>query len=124
MLLDHYFYAKDLRKCLEAINAIESRVGSDGMTQLLRASIHSVMGMPKEAITHASEAIRLEPDFTSAYFSLAQSHVLVGQFGEAIDVYKRLETDFGYEFSKEGFAGDENFKKFIASSQFKKWLEN
>jgi hypothetical protein len=80
--------------------------------------------MPKEAITHASEAIRLEPDFSSAYFSLAQSHVLVGQFGEAIGVYQRLETDFGYEFSKEGFASDENFKKFVASAQFKKWLEN
>lgn len=124
MLLDHYFYAKDLRKCLGAIDAIESRVGSDGMTQLLRANIHSVMGMPKEAITHASEAVRLEPDFTTAYFSLAQSHVLVGQFGEAVGVYKTLETDFGYEFSKEGFAEDQNFKKFVASPQFKKWLKN
>lgn len=124
MLLDHYFYAKDLRKCLAAIDAIESRVGSDGMTQLLRANIHSVMGMPKEAITHASAAIRLEPEFTSAYFSLAQAHVLVGQFGEAIGVYKTLQEDFGYEFSKEGFAGDENFTKFVASPQFTKWLKN
>ncbi|HEX2492442.1 MAG TPA: hypothetical protein VHK24_01615 [Steroidobacter sp.] len=37
MLLDHYFYSRDLRKCLQAVAAIERRVWADGMTYLVRA---------------------------------------------------------------------------------------
>lgn len=124
MLLDHYFYAKDLQKFLGAIGAIESRVGVDGLMQLLRSNMYGEMGMHEEAIAHAGEAIRLEPELTSAYFSLAQSHVLLGQFGEAIGVYRQLEADFGYEFSEENFVEDERFRKFLASPQFKEWLRN
>jgi len=121
MLLDHYFYAKDLNKCLQAIATIESRVGVDGMTQMLRSNIYMSSGMHKEAITHASKAIDIEPEMSDPYFTLAQSHVMLGQFGEAIEIYSTLQADFGYEFSKENFAQDATFTKFIASSQFKKW---
>lgn len=122
MLLDHYFYAKDLNKCLQAIASIESRVGVDGMTQMLRSNIYASSGMHKEAITHASKAIDIEPDMSDPYFTLAQSHVVLGQFAEAIEIYSTLQADFGYEFSKDNFAQDATFTKFIASSQFKKWL--
>jgi tetratricopeptide (TPR) repeat protein len=122
MLLDHYFYAKDLNKCLQAIASIESRVGVDGMTQMLRSNIYASSGMHKEAITHASKAIDIEPDMSDPYFTLAQSHVVLGQFAEAIEIYSTLQADFGYEFSKENFAQDATFTKFIASPQFKKWL--
>jgi len=122
MLLDHYFYAKDLRKCLQAIAAIEKQVGADGMTHLLRANIHSTMGMHAEAIADAREGIRLEPDFVNSYFTLAQAHIALGQFGDAVKVYSTLEEDFGYEFSRERFAADESFGKFVASAPFKTWL--
>jgi tetratricopeptide (TPR) repeat protein len=122
MLLDHYFYAKDLAKCLQAISSIESRVGVDGMTQLLRSNIYASSGMHKEAVTHASKAIEIEPDMSAAYFTLAQSHVLLGQFDQAIEVYATLQDDFGYEFSKDNFAEDPTYNKFIASTSFKKWL--
>lgn len=122
MLLDHYFYAKDLTKCLQAIASIESRVGVDGMTQMLRSNIYASSGMHKEAITHASKAIDIEPDMSDPYFTLAQSHVVLGQFAEAIEIYSTLQADFGYEFSKENFAQDATFTKFIASPQFKTWL--
>ena len=124
MLLDHYFYAKDLPKCLQAITAIESRVGVDGMTQMLRSNIYASSGMHKEAITHARKAIDSEPEMSDAYFTLAQSHVMLGQFGEAIEVYSTLQGDFGYEFTKANFAEDASYTKFVASPQFKKWLRD
>jgi tetratricopeptide (TPR) repeat protein len=123
MLLDHYFYAKDLDKCLQAIATIESRVGVDGMTQMLRSNIYASAGKHKEAVTYAAKAIDLEPDLTDPYFTLAQSHVILGQFAEAIGAYSTLQTEFGYEFSQENFAQDATFTKFIASPQFKKWLQ-
>jgi tetratricopeptide (TPR) repeat protein len=122
MLLDHYFYAKDLDKCLQAITAIESRVGVDGMTQMLRANIYMTLGKHGEAVTYARKAIDVEPEMSDPYFTLAQSHVVLGQFGEAIEVYSTLQNDFGYQFTKENFAQDAAFTKFIASPQFKKWL--
>lgn len=122
MLLDHYFYAKNLDKCLQAITAIESRVGVDGMTQMLRANIYMTLGKHNDAVTYARKAIDIEPEMSDPYFTLAQSHVVLGQFGEAIEVYTTLQDDFGYEFTKENFAKDATFTKFIASPQFKKWL--
>jgi hypothetical protein len=122
MLLDHYFYAKDLDKCLQAITTIESRVGVDGMTQMLRANIYMTLGKHNDAVTHARKAIGIEPDMSDAYFTLAQSHVALGQFADAIEVYTTLQDDFGYQFTKENFAQDATFTRFIASSQFKKWL--
>lgn len=122
MLLDHYFFAKNLDKCLQAITAIESRVGADGMTQMLRANIYMTLGKSQEAVTYARKAIDAEPDMTDPYFTLAQSHVALGQFGEAIEVYTTLQDDFGYQFTKENFAQDATFAKFIDSPQFKQWL--
>jgi len=122
MLLDHYFLTKDLDKCLQAITAIESRVGVDGMTQMLRSSIYMTLGKHQEAVTYARKAIELEPDMSTPYFTLAQSHVALGQFAEAVEVYSTLQDDFGYQFTKDGFAKNEIFAKFVASSQFKEWL--
>lgn len=122
MLLDHYFFAKDLDKCLRAITTIESRVGVDGMTQMLRSNIYMTMGKHQDAVTYARKAIEVEPDMTDPYFTLAQSHVALGQFAEAIEVYSTLQDDFGYQFTKENFAQDATFTKFIASPQFKKWM--
>jgi Tetratricopeptide repeat len=122
MLLDHYFYSKDLNKCLQAISAIEKQVGADGMTHLLRANIHVTMGMYADAIADAREGIRLEPDFVNSYFTLAQAHVALGQFGEAVEVYSKLEQNFGYQFARENFVADASFGKFVASPPFRKWL--
>ncbi len=122
MLLDHYFYAKDLTKCLQAIASIESRVGVDGMTQTLRSNIYAMSGMHKEAIAVATKAIAAEPDMNDPYFTLAQSRVALGQFAEAIETYSTLQKDFGYQFTREDFAQDAKFTKFIGSPQFKKWL--
>jgi hypothetical protein len=122
MLLDHYFYAKNLDKCLQAITAIENRVGVDGMTQMLRSNIYMSLGKHADAVNYARKAIAIEPDMSNAYFTLAQSHVALGQFAEAIEVYTTLQDDFGYQFSKENFAKDATFTKFIASPQFKQWL--
>ena len=124
MLVDHYFYAKDLRKFLGAIEAIEGRVGDDGLMQLLRSNMYGELGMLDEAIAHAAEAIRREPDLETAYFSLAQWQVLAGQFGEAIGVYRRLEADFDYAFSEEVFREDARYRDFLASPELKEWLKD
>lgn len=122
MLIDHYFYSKDVEKCLQAITAIEGRVGVDGITQMLRANIYMTVGKHSEAVTYARKAIDVEPDLPDPYFTLAQSHVALGQFAEAIEAYSTLQEDFGYQFTKENFAQDATFTRFIASAQFKKWL--
>lgn len=95
MLLDHYFFAKDLAKCLQAITAIESRAGVDGMTQMLRSNIYASSGMHKEAVTYARTAIEIEPTMSDPYFTLSHSLVVLEQFDAASGVYKTLQDDFG-----------------------------
>jgi hypothetical protein len=67
------------------------------------------------------EAIRIEPEFTVAYFSLADAQIALGQFADAVTTSRTLQSKFGYEFSKKDFA-DESYSRFVASPQFRKWL--
>jgi hypothetical protein len=122
VLLDHYFMSKDLEKCLQAISAIETRVGVDGMTQMVRANIYMTVGKHQEALTYARQAIEVEPDMSTPYFTLAQAHVALGQFAEAVKVYTTLQENFGYEFTKDNFGKNDMFTKFVDSAQFKQWL--
>jgi tetratricopeptide (TPR) repeat protein len=123
MLLDYYFFEKQTEKVLQSVSAIEQRVGVDGLTTLLRANACYNGGDYARAITHAREALRLEPDREDPWHSLAMSFIGLKKYPEAIEAYQSLATDFGYEFQREHFV-DAQFAGFVKSAAFKRWLPN
>jgi hypothetical protein len=123
MLIDHYMYKQDYARCLDSIGHVEKRVGQDGMTHMLRANIHFLSKSFDEAARSAREGIRVEPDFTGAHFTLVEVLIADGRFDEAVQAFETLETEFGYEFSRELLEAEPSYAKFIASKAYKKWQQ-
>jgi tetratricopeptide (TPR) repeat protein len=122
MLLDHYFKQQDMPKLLKAIDAVEQRVGADGITSIMRSNAYFQVKDVTNALKYAEESIRLEPDRLDPYDVRATYLVNLGRFPEAVTAYREIETRFGVKFSREIFVDEPSFEKFVASAAFRAWL--
>lgn len=122
MLLDHYILENQTANALHSIAVIEQRVGADGATSLLKANVYLLSGAFAPGIACAQESIRLEPQLSSGYFSLARGYVGLQDYPQAISVYRTLSSQFGYRFERRGFAAEPKYAAFVQSDAFAKWL--
>ena len=122
LLIDYYFYQGDLDKALHGVSLMESRVGVDGVTEQLRATLYFSKAMYNEGFAHARESIRLEPDRQDMYWLLALNYIHAGQFKNAITIYQMVEKRFDYPLDSAGFKDKPEMKVFVASPEFKKWV--
>ncbi len=121
LLIDHYFYQGAWDKVLSSIDAIESRFGQDGMTELLRANVYLSTEDFAKLERHAKKAMEIEPDFVDPYFSLSTGYINSENFQDAVKIFDQLVSKFGYNFSKEDFLSDPAYSKFVSSKAFKNW---
>ncbi len=122
MLMDHYFKQQDMPKLLKAIDAVEQRVGADGITSIIRSNAYYQAKDVANALRYAEESIRLEPDRMEPYDVRATYLVELGRFAEAVTAYREIETRFDITFSRQIFVEDPSFEKFAASPAFRAWL--
>lgn len=121
-LLNHALNQGDLATSLHMIDTMESYLGGDAFTSLLREKAYSIAGMHEEAIASARQAILREPDYVTGYFRLGMAFLDSDQFGAAIQVFELLRRELGWKFSREYFAGMEDYAEFLASPEFDAWL--
>ncbi len=122
MLIDHYFTVKDYPKALTALEAVEKRVGKDGVTTMLRATVYFVSGDFANMLKYSEESIGLEPDRIQGYDTRATALVGLERHAAAVAAYRDMESRFDLKFTREIFAADPAFGKFMASDDFRKWL--
>jgi tetratricopeptide (TPR) repeat protein len=122
MLIDYYFNLHQMDKAMECVAIIERRVGSDGVTNLLKANIDMMTGAYAPGVALAQQAIQLEPDLQDAYFSLAVNYVGLKQYAQAIAVYKSITTRFKVKFDRKRFEHEPRFAGLVQSADFQKWL--
>ena len=122
MLIDYHFKRQDVPKVLKSIDTMEKRVGVDGVTRMLRASAYMLGNDLENALKCADEAIALESDLLAAQDTRATLLVQLGRFKEAVAAYKAMETQFGFQFTRDIFTADPVFKQFVASPAFAAWL--
>jgi tetratricopeptide (TPR) repeat protein len=122
MLIDYYFNLHQMDKAMECVTTIERRVGSDGVTNLLKANIDMMTGAYTQGVGLAQQAIRLEPDLQDAYYSLAVNYVGLKQYAQAIAVYKSLATRFKVKFDRKHFEHEPRFAGLVQSADFQKWM--
>jgi tetratricopeptide (TPR) repeat protein len=122
LLLDHYFYEGDLGKALQCISLMDSRVGVDGVTEQLRATLYFSKTKYDEGFSHARESIRLEPNRPEVYWLLALNYIHAGQFKNAIAIYQMIEQRFSRRFGPANFKGHDGMEAFVASAEFRKWM--
>jgi tetratricopeptide (TPR) repeat protein len=122
MLLDYYFKNNQTARALGAIDAIELRVGVDGLTTLLRANAWLGAGEFAPAIQSAKESIRLEPKRDGGYHTLAAAFIGLKKYPDAVKTYQTLASDFGYRFERQSFLTDATYAGFVKSPEFARWL--
>lgn len=120
-LIDHYIYQNDFNSALKAVGFLEKRVGTDALIMQLNSNINLLKGDNSKAIKFAKEAIKLENDFTDAYFTLSLAYVKLGQYRKAISIFDSLSDKFGYQFQKVNFLNDRDYADFVSSEDFKSW---
>jgi thioredoxin-like negative regulator of GroEL len=123
MLIDHHMYKQDYERCLKAIGNMEERVGVDGLTHMLRANINVLANRLDDAARSAREGVRAEPDFAGVRFTLVDILIAQEHFDEAVTEFRTLESDFGYEFSREALHAQPTYAKFVVSPAFKQWQD-
>ena len=121
-LLDYHILQKHYDKAINSVDAIEQRVGRDAFVLLLYANINLLKKDYSQAVKFSKQSIENEKDFIDAYDTLSLSYVKLGQFADAVKIYKTLSSDFGFSFDKENFTQDEDFAQFVKSKEFKAWL--
>ena len=122
MLMDYHFLRKNTPEVLKSLNAMEKRVGRDGVTCLLRANAYLLSNDFANGLKHTEESIRLEPERLSAHDTRATILVHLERYQEAVDAYRGMETDFGLQFTRDVFLEDATFEKLVASKPFRAWL--
>ncbi len=122
MLLDYYFFQNQMDKAMQAIEVIERRVGSDGMTNLLKANASLQRKDYDKGIAFAQQAIRLEPELAQSYVALARGYTGQQKYPEAVSTYRLLTTRFGVQLKRETFLKDPESASLIQSDAFRKWL--
>ena len=121
-LIDHYFTIKDRPNMLKSLDTMEKRVGADGVTRNLRAAAYFATGDYVNTLKYADEAIRIEPTLMSGYDTRCSALIGLARYAEAVAEYQSLAKRFDLEFTREVFAGDPLFVKFVASPAFRDWL--
>jgi tetratricopeptide (TPR) repeat protein len=109
-------------KAMQCVVTIERRVGSDGVTNLLKANINMTDGAYAQGLAFAQQATRLEPDLEDAYYSLAMNYVGLEQYPQAIAVYKSMATRFKLKFDRQHFEREPRLAGLVKSADFQKWL--
>jgi tetratricopeptide (TPR) repeat protein len=122
LLIDYYFTLRQMDKALQCVVTMEGRVGSDGVTNMLKANINMTTGAYAQGVALARQAIQLEPDLKEAYSSLAMNYVGLKQYPQAIAVYQSMATRFKVKFERQRFEREPRFAGLVQSADFQKWM--
>jgi hypothetical protein len=124
LLADNYIDKGELDKALRGVDALESRIGVDAGTCLMRARMFAEAQRYDESLTYARKAVDLEPDLRSAWFALAKGYVLQNDYSHAVATYQTMQTRFHTSFKRETLASDPDLAGFAQSDAVDQWLSH
>jgi tetratricopeptide (TPR) repeat protein len=122
MLLDYYFIEGKYGKVLSTIDQLQNSFGVEDAA-LIGLKSNTLFSQEKyqEAEKLASQAIALEPDYESTYWTLLSSQLPQKKFHEAVLTAKTLEEKFGYDMGPESLAKSETLSELTKSPEYRKW---
>jgi len=123
ILLDHFYMKGDYKNAKKSLKELAEYTGGDAAIDNLMANISQAEKNYTESIEHAKHAIKSDPEYVDAYFTLLDSSVYAANYKDAVKTIDKLETDFGFEFDPEKLTTLEGYEGFAASKEFKKWRD-
>lgn len=119
ILIDHYYFTKNYNKAQLSIDRLIDRFGVDGALLNLKANTYHIANNNINAQAYARKAIKLEPLFEDAYWTLATVLTTDEDYDELVKVLNVIEKKFSYTFTAEDFTGSSFYKEFVKTSEFK-----
>lgn len=123
MLVDYYTMKEQYDKAFDSLTSVEQRLGQDGALLDLKANIRLLQGKNEEAAEISKQAIYVESDLETPYWSLATSLINLGRFDEISAVLDQLVDVFGYQFTRENFEQDPFYAEYSKTEAFDKWIK-
>ncbi|MEN7343111.1 MAG: hypothetical protein AAAFM81_09205 [Pseudomonadota bacterium] len=120
-LLDHYFFKGDYEAASKALDLMAKTYGDDGLVNVFRANIAFEQSDMEEALKHTRTAIRIEPDFELARWTLLTILIETKRYDECVAVLDVLNDRFGYALSRADFTADPFYDGFLNSQAFDQW---
>ena len=123
LLIDYYYYEGNFDKALANIGVMERKVGKDGLTTYLKGNLYFDMAKDFESAKKLYiEAIDIEPSYEDSYHTLAYIYIAQRDFAGATQVYRLLEENFGYRYTRENFTHAAENAEFVSSREFRQWM--
>lgn len=121
LLIDHYFDQRDYTAAHRALDRLSDYTGGDAAIDFLRANIYLAEQKYPESIGYARTAIKNDPSFEDAYWTLLAVSVYAKQYEIAINTLNLLEHHFGYVFEPNEISRINGYEEFASSSIFADW---
>ncbi|MFH1304019.1 MAG: hypothetical protein ABIK07_23440, partial [Planctomycetota bacterium] len=120
--VEYFTLMKDYKQALESLDHLTAALKTvDPFLYSLRAGILIETGDINLAGKYAGKATEIEPNLLHPYLNLINISVMQNNFDETIKYLDTLNTKFGFAYEDLDLSELENFDKFTASPQFKKW---
>ncbi len=120
--IDYFSMEKQYPQAIDSLERLSASLKTvDPYLYSLRAGILIEMGDVNLAGKYAGKASEIEPDLLQPYLHLLNISVIKANFDGTIKYLDTLKTKFGFAYEDLDLSELENFDKFIASPQFKKW---
>ena len=124
ILIDHYFFEKQLDKSLAAIGALELAVGGeDASTSSLRGNLLSEMKRYPAAAQACRRAIALEPDFKQGYWCLIAVGTSSNDGKLAVEGLNAYEKAFDVSLDPDSLAAEGAYKHISRTREFAAWAK-
>jgi tetratricopeptide (TPR) repeat protein len=125
MLLDYYFPSRKYEQAMQTLLRLQSTLGVQDSAMSARLSAASlVLGNTEDALSHAEQAVRIEPGLELGWWSALRARTAMGQFDTAVEALDQLEKTFGYTLDPEAFEKDPSMSDLLLSSDYEAWLES
>jgi tetratricopeptide (TPR) repeat protein len=124
ILIDHYFFERQLDKSLAAIAALELAVGGeDASTSSLRGNLLAEMKRYPTAAQACRRAIALEPDFKQGYWCLIAVGTNSNDGKLAVEGLTAYEKAFQLSLDPDSLAAEEAYKHISRTREFAAWAK-
>ena len=125
MLLDYYFPSRKYEQAMQTLLRLQSTLGVQDSAMSARLSAASlVLGNTEDALSHAEQAVRIEPGLELGWWSALRARTAMAQFDTAVEALDQLEKTFGYTLGPEAFEKDPSMSDLLLSSEYESWLES
>ena len=122
LLIDYLFYQEKYSAALQSVKAFREQIGvEDAGLMVLESNLYTMSGNYDDSIGRAEKAIKIEPEYEDAYWSLLFGLSRAGEYQRAIQVAELLEDRYDYLLDDEALAADSSYDGLRNSSEFRVW---